>query len=68
MLSPFIRAKRVYMADARELKDLVSQKRQSPRKTKPMKKGRIPIMALMTTGRATAKVRFMKVYYETLSM
>ena len=56
------------MADARELKDLVSQKRQSPRKTKPMKKGRIPIMALMTTGMATAKVRLMKVYYETLSM
>ena len=68
MLSPFIRANSVYMAEAGELKDLVSQKRQSPRKTKPMKKGRMPIMALMTTGMATAKVRLMKVYYETLSI
>ena len=68
MLSPFIRANSVYMAEAGELKDLVSQKRHSPRKTKPMKKGRMPIMALMTTGMATAKVRLMKVYYDTLSM
>jgi len=56
MLSPFIRANSVYIAEEGELKDLVSQKRQIPKNTKPMKNGKIPTMARITTGKATPKV------------
>jgi hypothetical protein len=52
----------VNIAEEGELNWVESQKRQRPRKAKPIKKGKIPIMVLMTTGRAAKSVLLIKVY------
>ncbi len=67
-MSPFIIEKSVNIALDGELKAYDSQKRQIPKKAKPMKNGKIPIIALNTIGNAAPNVLLMKVYSDALSI
>lgn len=48
-VSPYIKAKLAYVAALNDPNLFVSQKIQVPRRPKPIKKGKIPIIALKTT-------------------